>query len=175
MDCIVRGVAKSRTRLSDFYFTFSLLRDWGQRWTSLGSWPLFTCDWICTFRDKNYCALGTVQRYDEFMVRPTEKLLVYRCSLDCSGRTRGVPGGPKAPLCATPEPGQCPAPKSSQSLETLLDDRERPTAPWLGSQAPRPSGGGPAREGSCSQATAPWGPRRPTRVPAAASFVLGRA
>ena len=95
----------------------------------MGSWPLFTCDWICTFRDKNYCALGTVQRYDEFMVRPTEKLLVYRCSLDCSGRTRGVPGGPKAPLCATPEPGQCPAPKSSQSLETLLDDRERPTAP----------------------------------------------
>ena len=109
---------------------------------------------MCTFSDKNSCcALGTMQRSDEVTVSPTEKALVYRCDPDCSERTPGVPGGPKAPLRDTPGPGQCPAPKSSQSLETLLEDRENA---WLRrSQAPRPSGGGPAQEESGSQAAAP--------------------
>ena len=37
MDCIVHGVAKSRTRLSDFHFHFIGARGWGQ----VGLWSPF--------------------------------------------------------------------------------------------------------------------------------------
>ena len=44
----------------------SHLRDREQRRANVGSWPLFTCGRICTFRDKNCCcALGTVRRFDD--------------------------------------------------------------------------------------------------------------